>query len=162
MRTKEIAEDYPNDLDVYSIPSYLAEKKAREFVNEFEKDVVVTSDTIVILEGKVLGKPNDEKHAFEMLQSLSGKKHDVVTGICILTKNNFFTFSELTEVYFKQLSEEEIGYYISRFKPFDKAGAYGIQEWIGMIGVSKIIGSYYNVMGFPIDRFYSEILKVNM
>jgi septum formation protein len=160
VKIKEVEEIYPENIDPYQIPLYLAELKAGAFKEEMEEDeLVVTSDTIVILEGKVLGKPQDEKDAFQMLKALSGRKHDVVTGVCIFQKAHSRTFSELTEVYFKELSDDEISYYIKNFKPLDKAGAYGIQEWIGMIGVEKIVGSYYNVMGFPINRFYSELKK---
>jgi septum formation protein len=157
VKIKEVEEVYPEDLDPYKIPVYLAELKAQAFRNEITDELVVTSDTIVILDGTVLGKPQDEKDAFQMLKALSGRKHDVVTGVCIFQKAHSRTFSELTEVYFKDLSDVEISYYVDNFKPLDKAGSYGIQEWIGMIGVEKIVGSYFNVMGFPINRFYSEL-----
>jgi septum formation protein len=154
---KEVDEIYPETLDVYSIPTYLAEIKAAAFKDEVKDRLVVTADTILILDGKVLGKPEDERHAFHMLKTISGKKHDVVTGVSLYQKGKSKTFSDLTEVFFKKLSEDEISYYIKNFKPFDKAGAYGIQEWIGMVGVEKIVGSYYNVMGFPINKFYREL-----
>jgi septum formation protein len=154
---KEVDEVYPGTLDVYAIPTYLAEVKAAAFRDEVKHGLVVTSDTIVILDGKVLGKPEDENHAFDMLRAISGKKHDVVTGVCLSQNGKSQTFADLTEVFFRALSDDEISYYIKNFKPFDKAGAYGIQEWIGMVGVEKIVGSYYNVMGFPINKFYSEV-----
>lgn len=158
--TKETEENYPETLELIKVPAYLAEKKAAVFKEESWNNLVIAADTLVLLDGKVLGKPVDSADAIKMIQSLSGKKHEVITGVTILYKEKFTTFSDTTEVYFRDLTDDEISYYVEKFKPLDKAGAYGIQEWIGMIGISKIVGSYYNVMGFPIEKAYREILAL--
>lgn len=154
---KGIKEDYPNDLPVEEIPKYIAKEKAAAYTPS-ENEVLLTADTIVVLDGKVMGKPQDSSEAHQMLQLLSGKVHQVITGVCLTTTNNQITFSETTAVTFRELSREEIDYYITHYKPFDKAGAYGIQEWIGYAGVTKIDGSFYNVMGLPVEKVY-EALK---
>ncbi len=154
----EVEENYPKGIVGVDIPMYLAEKKADAF-KDFMTDntLLITADTIVWHEGQVFGKPEDRKDAFRMLQSLSGKKHQVITGVCISTKDKRKVFSVITEVKFSRLSAKEINYYLDNFQPYDKAGSYGVQEWIGYIAVEHIDGSYYNVMGLPIQRLYNEL-----
>lgn len=159
IRLKDIEETYPEGLAAEEVPGYLARLKAGAFREELEDgELLVTADTVVCLEGRILGKPADESDAVRMLRELSGKRHTVVTGVCLTTRERQHVFSSLTDVYFKSLSEEEIAYYVERYRPLDKAGAYGIQEWIGYIGIERIEGSFYNVMGLPVQRLY-EALK---
>lgn len=159
VRLKSTEEIYPAALSAEKIPEYLSCLKAAAFKDELKEDeLLITADTIVCLGAKVLGKPRNRESAIEMLHQLSGRKHKVVTGVCLTTIHKQQTFSVLTDVYFKDLSEEEIIYYIDRYQPFDKAGAYGIQEWIGYIGIERIDGSFYNVMGLPVQKLY-ETLK---
>lgn len=156
----ETPEIYPEDMDRYKIPAYLAEMKAGCFeANLQENKLIITADTIVWLEGKVLNKPENYSAGFEMLKSLSGKKHQVLTGVCILTKAKKKSFVVSTDVWFKELSDSEIHFYLENYKPYDKAGAYGIQEWIGYIGITRIEGSYFNVMGLPVSELYHELKK---
>ncbi|WP_163326162.1 Maf-like protein [Draconibacterium mangrovi] len=160
VKTKGVDENYPPELSPDQIPGYLAEKKAKAFATELNnKDLLITADTIVVLNGQVLEKPEDYDHAYKMLSALSGKKHEVITGVCLSSTKKSVVFSSLTQVQFKQLTITEIDYYITNYKPFDKAGAYGIQEWIGSIGISHIEGSFYNVMGLPLQKLYEEIQK---
>ena len=157
---KEVDEKYSNQLTKDEIPVFLAELKAKPFRKDINKnDLVITADTIVWLKGKVLGKPKDNNDAVEMLQELSNKEHQVITGVCLTSIDKQISFASISSVHFKKLTQKEIVYYISEYKPFDKAGAYGIQEWIGSIGISHIEGSFYNVMGLPIQRLYEEIQK---
>jgi septum formation protein len=156
---KDIPEDYPETLDYREVPSYLAKLKANAF-SDLEDQTIIAADTIVLLEGNILGKPSNKHDAFSMLRSLSGKKHQVITGVCILNKNTSTIFSDTTDVYFKVLSDDQINFYLDHYKPYDKAGAYGIQEWIGMVGIEKIAGSYFNVMGLPIHRVYDELKRL--
>ncbi|MEG1950633.1 MAG: Maf family nucleotide pyrophosphatase [Odoribacter sp.] len=159
VRLKHTEEIYPKELQTEKIPEYLAYLKAKAFENELKADeLLITADTIVCLGTKTLGKPAHREDAIEMLHQLSGHKHTVVTGVCLTTVRQQKSFSALTDVYFKNLTNEEIIYYIDHYKPFDKAGAYGIQEWIGYIGIERIDGSFYNVMGLPIQKLY-EALK---
>lgn len=159
VRLKPTEEIYPEDLSPEQIPEYLSRLKAAAFKEDLQADeLLVTADTIVCLGAKVLGKPKNREHAIEMLQRLSGQKHTVVTGVCLTTTLKQQTFSAFTDVYFKVLTEDEIIYYIDRYRPFDKAGAYGIQEWIGYVGIERIDGSFYNVMGLPVQKLY-ETLK---
>ncbi|WP_196892693.1 Maf-like protein [Aureivirga marina] len=160
VKTKEVEEIYPEELEGEEITNYLAELKALAFDEELQDDeILVTSDTIVWLKGKALGKPKDKKDAFMMLQKLSGRKHKVITSVCLKSKNKVLTFSETTVVHFEKLSSEEIDFYLDTYKPYDKAGSYGIQDWIGLIGVKKIKGSYFNVVGLPVHRVYRELLN---
>jgi septum formation protein len=159
IRTKNIPEDYPPALPVREIPVFLAKLKADSFRKEIKDETVLTADTIVSLGGKVLGKPSDLKEACQMLEELSGKCHEVITGVCIFNKEKESSFSDITKVYFKDLSKETINHYVNTFRPLDKAGAYGIQEWIGLIGVEKIEGSYFNVMGLPVHKVVEELEK---
>jgi septum formation protein len=161
VRIKDTAENYPSELNVIEVPSYLARLKSKAF-SEIGDETIITADTIVLLEGIILGKPSDYKEAFSMLQSLSGKMHQVITGVCIINKDAEVIFSEITDVYFKKLSDAQINYYLENYKPYDKAGAYGIQEWLGMVGIEKISGSYFNVMGLPIHRLYEELKKLRL
>jgi septum formation protein len=159
VRIKDINEDFPQNLDPSEVAGFLSAKKAAAFASEIGPDeILLTSDTVVILNGKILGKPADEEEAFEMISALSGKTHLVTTGITFLTLGKELTLSDTAKVFFKELSRQEIEYYISNYKPFDKAGAYGIQEWIGFVGVQKIEGSYFTVMGLPIHLVY-DVLK---
>ena len=156
----EIDEIFPDGLPMEEIPVYLAKLKAEPFYDELRNDtLVITADTIVWIDGVVLGKPNDYEHAAEMLRQLSGKKHVVVTGVCITTKEKQVAFSASTDVYFKNLTDSEIDYYLKNYHPYDKAGSYGVQEWIGYIAIERIEGSYFNVMGLPVQRLYEELLK---
>ncbi|HIE45174.1 MAG TPA: septum formation protein Maf, partial [Flavobacteriaceae bacterium] len=159
IQLKEVEEIYPKHLKGKAIVKYLAKLKSRPFVNLKENDILITADTIVWHEGKMLGKPKTEKDAISMIKSLSGKRHKVYSAVCLKSANKEIVFSDVTKVIFNELSKEEIVYYVKKFKPLDKAGSYGIQEWIGLIGVKKIKGSYFNVMGFPVHKFYKEILK---
>ena len=158
IRLKEIEEIYPPNLIEEDITDYLAVLKSDAFEGELqENDLLITSDTIVWHEKKALGKPKDYQDAFLMLQSLSNKTHKVITSVCFKTKNDLKVISETTKVTFHPLSDAEIKYYLDHYKPFDKAGSYGIQEWIGFIGVAKIDGSYPNVMGLPVDKVYQYL-----
>lgn len=153
-----IDESYPQDLPVEEIAEYISQKKATAYCEQMTEDeLVITADTIVVCGNKVMGKPKDSEDACDMLRELSGKTHKVVTGVTITTKKLIKSFSAITEVDFAELTEEEIAYYVETYKPLDKAGAYGIQEWIGCVGVSGMKGSYYNVMGLPIFRLYQEL-----
>ena len=158
VRIKEVEEVYPQELEPEKVPVFLAELKAKPLIDQLQDgEVLITSDTVVIHEGKILGKPIDYNDAFQMLQSLSGKIHTVVTGVCMQSKSTTVSFSETTIVHFSNVSKDEIDYYIENFKPYDKAGAYGIQEWIGAIAVHKIEGCYYNVMGLPVHKVYRTL-----
>jgi len=157
---RDYTESYPEGLNGEEIALYVAREKAISFKNEIgERDIVITADTIVWCNNKVLGKPEDNEDAKRILREVSGNTHEVITGVSILSKSKEVTFSESTRVTFKTLSEEELQFYISNFKPYDKAGAYGIQEWIGIIACSRIEGSYFNVVGLPVQRLYEELQK---
>lgn len=154
-----IDESYPADLPIQDTAEYISRKKAAAYREQLADDeLVITADTIVVLDDEVMGKPADEQEASSMLHKLSGRTHQVITGVTLTTKEHQQSFSVLTDVTFKQLSDEEIDYYITHYHPMDKAGAYGIQEWIGYIGVTGLSGSYFNVMGLPVQRIY-EALK---
>lgn len=155
-----VSEEYPSSLNGSEIAIYISEKKSDAY-SEIIKDnrLVITADTIVLCEQKVLGKPTDKKNAIEMLKQLSNKKHIVTTAVTLRTINKKLTFFEETEVKFKQLLEEEINYYVDNYNVYDKAGSYGIQDWIGLIGIEKINGCFFNVMGFPTQRFTNEFIK---
>lgn len=160
VQIKEVNETYPENLLPEEVALFLAEKKAEPFLDGLEGNVlVITADTIVCQDGEILGKPENREDAVNMLKKLSGKEHLVITGVCLAAKKKKTSFFSSTRVFFKNLTGKEIDYYISNYKPFDKAGAYGIQEWIGSIGISHIEGSFYNVMGLPIQRLYEEIQK---
>ncbi len=154
----DVEEKYPQDIDKEHIPIYLSELKAKAFDGKIKADdILITADTIVLLKGEVVEKPSGEDEAKMFLHALSGNKHTVVTGVTLTSLKKQHSFSAKTDVYFDQLTSEEIDYYVRRFQPLDKAGAYGIQEWIGYIGVEKIEGSYFNVMGLPVQHLYKEL-----
>ena len=158
-----VDESFPIDLPVTDVAQYIAKEKADAYRPSIKEDeLVITADTVVIVDDEILGKPDDEADAVRMLRMLSGRTHQVTTGVCLLTSTQEHCFDVSTDVTFKVLSNEEIQYYVTRYKPLDKAGAYGIQEWIGYIGVTSLYGSYYNVMGLPIQRIYSELKKLNL
>ena len=158
VKIKNVEENFPEGLTKTEIPVYLAGIKAKPFLEELvEDDLLITADTIVWLNNKVLGKPSDRNEAILMLKQLSGQKHEVISGVCLSSKNKQKSFYSVSKVEFKELSLQEIEFYVSNFKPFDKAGSYGIQEWIGFIGITNIEGSFYNVMGLPIQKLYDEI-----
>jgi septum formation protein len=158
---REVDESYPPELSPSEIAVYISEKKAKAFDLLIENEIVITADTIVTLDGKILGKPENEDHAFEILSELSGKRHDVITGVSLLKNHRITSFYELTEVFFREISAEQIRYYINTCQPMDKAGAYGIQEWIGMVAVERINGSYSNVVGLPTHRLYTELCNLS-
>lgn len=154
----EVDEVYPSNLKKQEVALYLSKLKADAFLPDLkENQLVITSDTIVCLNDKIIGKPKDRDDAFNMLSDLSGKMHEVVTAVTLTSAEKQVSFYVTTQVYFKTLSNFEIDYYINHYKPFDKAGSYGIQEWIGYIGIEKIIGSYFNVMGLPVKELYDEL-----
>jgi len=161
VEVRPVVESYPPELQGKDIALHLCSLKADAFGSDFlnGKSLLITADTIVCLEGEVLGKPENRKIALDTLSLLSGKKHQVITGMTIKTLKSQVNFAVSTDVYFKELAEEEIAYYVDNFKPYDKAGAYGIQEWIGFAGIEKIEGSFYNVMGLPVHRLYEELCK---
>jgi septum formation protein len=154
----EIEEFYPDDLHPEAVPEFLANKKAEALLPAIRTgEVIIAADSVVILEGQVLGKPDSAEAAKEMLRLLSGKKHDVITGVSLLNNQKNTSFSVKSEVYFDDLTDGEISYYINEFKPYDKAGSYGIQEWIGWCKIKSIRGSYSNIMGLPVARVYQEL-----
>ena len=157
----EIDESFPVGLTPDLAAIYIAEKKADHFSGLLEdpKNILITADTLVLIAGQILGKPENTKGAKEMLSALSGKMHQVITGMCIRSRDKSCSFTDLTNVYFKELTVSEIEYYLEQYKPFDKAGAYGVQEWIGYTGITRIEGSYFNVMGLPVHRLYEELGK---
>jgi septum formation protein len=161
IRLKEIEEVYPPELKAAEITNYLAQLKASAFEGELkENEILITSDTIVWHNKKALGKPKDKQDAFEILKSLSNATHEVITSVCFKTNLKTDLLYEITKVTFNEISDESILYYIDNFNPYDKAGAYGIQEWFGFIAVSKIEGSYANVMGLPVDKVYDYLCKL--
>lgn len=156
----DIDETYPDNIKSHDVAEYIAKKKADAYKQSIaSNELIITADTVVILDGEIFGKPSNADDAYNMLQKLSGRTHQVITGVCLLTKTEQRVFRVTTDVTFKELEMEEIKYYVDNYKPFDKAGAYGIQEWIGYIGVTSLSGSYFNVVGFPVQRIYTELQK---
>ena len=156
-----IDESYPDTLVGEEIPMYISQKKADAYLPTLtDDDLLITADTIVYLDGRVLGKPHDRQQAIDMLTDLSGRKHQVITGVTIATTAMKRTFASVSSVTCAKLDPSDILHYVDRYRPFDKAGAYGIQEWIGYIGVSRIEGSYFNVMGLPVQRLYEELRSI--
>jgi len=153
----DIDETPPADINVYEVPQLLAQKKAEKIASTQQEAIIIAADTVVIIDHIILNKPKDREDAKKMLQLLSGSMHEVVTGVCVHKKDAINIFSVITKVYFKPLSETVIDFYIDTYKPFDKAGAYGIQDWIGIIGIEKIEGDYYNVMGLPTAKLYDYL-----
>ncbi|MBL4606196.1 MAG: septum formation protein Maf [Flavobacteriaceae bacterium] len=160
IQLKEIEEIYPEHLKAAAITDYLADLKSQPFTDLKENDLLVTSDTIVWFEGKAIGKPKDAQDAFNMLKEMSGKKHFVYTSVSIKSRSFQKVFHDETIVEFEKFTDEEIHYYLKKDQPFDKAGSYGIQDWIGLIGVKSIEGSYFNVMGLPVHKLYKELMKI--
>lgn len=161
VRLKEVDEIYPDYLKAEEITNFLAELKAKAFDGELaENEVLVTSDTLVWLNGKALGKPKDYDDAFQILKSLSNDTHEVITSVCFTTTEKSETIFDVTKVTFSELSDDAIRYYLDNYKPFDKAGAYGIQEWIGLVGITKIEGSYTNVVGLPTEKVYNYLTNL--
>ena len=159
---RPIDEVYPDDIEAVKVPEYLAKLKAKAFEGEIQdNDVLITSDTIVILGDRILEKPKTEAEAKEMIRAMAGNTHTVVTGVAITLHSEQIVFSDHTQVTFTHLTEEEIDYYIEKYQPYDKAGAYGVQEWIGYVAIDKLEGSYYNVMGLPLHKLYAELKKIN-
>ncbi|MDR2556283.1 MAG: Maf family nucleotide pyrophosphatase [Bacteroidales bacterium] len=158
---KNIEEVLPQDMPAEQVPKYIAKQKSQHYnLGEMpENTLLITADTLVILDGKILGKPKDKGEATAMLKELSGKTHEVITGVCLRTKEKEKTFSISSHVSFRVISDEEIEYYIDNYKPYDKAGAYGIQEWLGFIALERIEGSFFNVMGFPTQRLYVALMS---
>lgn len=151
-------ESFPAELKGADAVQYICKAKADAYKPLLEdKTIAITADTVVILDDKIIGKPKTEEEAFAMIKSLSGRVHEVITAVCIFSKEKCAEFYSSTEVHFSDITDEEIEYYINKYKPFDKAGSYGVQEWIGYIGIEKIVGSYFNVMGLPVKRLYDEL-----
>lgn len=160
IKVKDVEEVYPDHLTREEVPVFLSELKAAAFTEELsETDLLITADTVVIINNQIIGKPADYEDAVKILKLLSGNRHEVITGICLKSRNKQKCFHVVTDVFFKELSDQEIQYYLEQYKPYDKAGAYGIQEWIGLIGIEKINGSYFNVMGLPVKELYEEVMK---
>lgn len=158
---KDVEETYPDTLSAAEVAPYLSRLKAEAYMGEIAPDeVLLTADTVVVDGDRILGKPRDEGEAHAMLRELSGHTHQVITGVTLASDKGMQTFSEVTEVEFAELTDDEISYYVEKYRPLDKAGAYGIQEWIGYIGIKGIKGDYYNVMGLPLRRVYEHLLKM--
>ncbi|MBJ6120056.1 septum formation protein Maf [Pontibacter sp. BT310] len=162
VKIKEVHEDFPAELKREQVAEFLASHKADQYLEDLEDQILLTADTIVCLGDQVLNKPADYEQAYDMLRSLSGTHHEVITGVCILTRESKTVFHDTTKVYFKELSHQEIDYYITNYKPYDKAGAYGIQEWIGKIGIERIEGSYFNVVGLPVQKLYHQLTELGL
>ena len=159
--SRNIDETYPSTLAAEDVPAYLSKLKASAYASDLEaNELIITADTVVICDGHIMGKPKDCDEAVAMLRTLAGRTHTVVTGVTLRSAERVHSFSASSEVFFRPLSEEELAYYVDTFRPYDKAGAYGIQEWIGCIGVTSINGSYYNVMGLPLHRLYTLLKEI--
>jgi septum formation protein len=157
IETPNVDESFPPEMPVDQVARYLASKKAEYFRPKITNEIILTADTVVILFNKILNKPVDRKEACEMLSQLSGRTHLVMTGVCIVSQEKEESFDDTTEVTFQSLTKEEIEFYVDQYKPYDKAGAYGAQDWIGMVAIQKISGSYFNVMGLPIHQVYQHL-----
>ena len=157
VRTLDTDESFPADIHWKEVAKYIAIKKARAFEGNLTSELVLTADTVVVLEGKILGKPSSREEAIEMLQLLSGRKHEVITGVAILSSSGVTSFDDTTNVFFRELNEPEIEHYVDTYQPYDKAGAYGIQEWLGMVAIEKIEGNYFNVMGLPVHKVHTAL-----
>ncbi len=157
---KEVDESYPHHLSPEEVAVYIAEKKARAYDDTLNDEAVLTADTIVCIDDLILGKPADTAEAIEILKRLSGRVHKVITGVCILYKHEYNLFYDTSEVYFRNLTEDEITTYVNKYQPMDKAGAYGIQEWVGITAIQRIEGSYTNVVGLPTEKVYQQLLRL--
>ncbi len=155
---RDASEYYPEELHPRAISVLISENKAKVYDDLSKDHIVITADTLVVHQNEILGKPGSPEEAIEMLKKLSGSEHLVITGVTVFTEGRFRSFSKETQVVFRDLTAQEIDHYVEKFSPLDKAGAYGIQEWIGMIGISSITGDYYNVMGLPLSRLYEELI----
>lgn len=163
--TKPVSEDFDPTTMADEVPVYLAQKKIEAWADELRNTdglLILTADTVVILDGHIIGKPENKEEAANMLQRLSGKTHKVVTGVCISSMEKSIAFSDTTLVTFKSLSQDEINYYLDKYEPYDKAGSYGVQEWIGYIGVTHMDGSYFNVMGLPVHKVYNALREFDL
>ncbi|TAE38583.1 MAG: septum formation protein Maf [Sphingobacteriales bacterium] len=158
---KEVDESYPPNLALNEVAAFISAAKAKAYKPQPD-GIILTADTVVIIDNQILGKPLNAQHAFEMLKKLSGNMHQVITAFSIVQQNQITTFSDTTEVYFKTLSNQQILHYVNTYKPFDKAGAYGIQEWMGLVAIEKIIGSYSNVMGLPTEKLYGVLQQLGI
>ena len=161
IRTTDTEETFPDHLKREEIVEFIAKQKA-ELIESSEEEILITSDTIVWINNHLLGKPTSREHAIKMIGELSNQKHEVLTGVCIQKGAEFHVFHDVTEVYFRELNTDEIVYYVDKYKPFDKAGSYGIQEWIGYVGIEKIEGDFFNVMGLPVYKLYKELIKLDL
>lgn len=159
VKLKEVTEEYPENLKRHQVAEYLANRKAEAYREDLGEEIIITADTIVCLADQILNKPADAAEAERMLQLLSGRMHEVITGVCLLSQEKKVLFYDITQVYFKPLTITEIDYYVKQYRPLDKAGAYGAQEWMGMIGVERIEGSYFNVMGLPVHKLYEQLIN---
>lgn len=160
VKSKDVDESHPRDVAPEHIPVFLARKKAKAFIDEIsQNEIVIGADTLVFLHGKIYEKPLDRNDAIRILSQLSGNEHEVITGVCLLSKEKEISFSETTRVHFNELTREEIEFYVDKFKPYDKAGAYACQEWIGAVAIKKFEGDYFNVVGLPVNRIYRELKK---
>lgn len=160
VRVKECDENYPDDIQLRDVARYLAQKKSEVYLEELQdKEIIICCDTTVLKDNDLLNKPNGAAEAKSMLQKLSGNQHEVITGVCIRSKEKNICFDVISKVWFNRLDEDEIDYYIEKYKPYDKAGSYGIQEWLGYIAIEKIEGSYYNIMGMPVHKIYEELKR---
>ena len=159
VKIKDTNEDFPKTMPANEVPEYLARKKAEAFRQELEDEIIMTADTIVVIDNEILNKPKDELEASEMLRKLSGRQHQVITGVCIMTQENTETFIDIANVFFRELTDIEINYYIKTCRPFDKAGAYGVQDFLGMVGIPRMEGSYFTVMGLPVHKVYEALSR---
>ena len=161
--TKETEELYPADLPAADVPVYIARNKALAVREELSHDrIILAADTVVVLDDRIIGKPKNREHAIEILSSLSGQQHKVITGVVILSQEEEMSFADITEVWFHNLSNDQIVFYIDKYKPFDKAGAYAIQEWIGVVGIKAVKGDFYNVMGLPVSRVVQALSSISL
>ena len=159
VKVKDTNEDFPKTMPATEVPEYLAAKKAEAFRQELDNQIILSADTIVVIDDEILNKPKDASEAKIMLRKLSGRQHQVITGVCIMTKENTESFIDIANVFFRDLTDAEIDYYIETCRPFDKAGAYGVQDFIGMVGIPKMEGSYFTVMGLPVHKVYEALSK---
>jgi septum formation protein len=159
IKVKDTNEDFSETMPAVEVPEYLARKKAEAFREELDNQIVLTADTIVVIDNEILNKPKDAVEASEMLRKLSGRQHQVITGVCIMTQESTESFIDIAQVFFRELTDFEIDYYIKTCRPFDKAGAYGVQDFIGMVGIPRMEGSYFTVMGLPVHKVYEGLSK---
>jgi septum formation protein len=159
IKVKDTNEDFSETMPAVEVPEYLARKKAEAFREELDNQIVLTADTIVVIDNEILNKPKDAVEASEMLRKLSGRQHQVITGVCIMTQESTKSFIDIAQVFFRELTDFEIDYYIKTCRPFDKAGAYGVQDFIGMVGIPRMEGSYFTVMGLPVHKVYEGLSK---